>query len=179
VQHACLIRLSKIPDRAEQKGESRFVGGQEAMPVNNVTVQEAHEKLTSGYMYIDVRSVPEYEQGHPAGAFNVPLLHRDARTGQMAPNADFLHVIRANFTPETKLLIGCQVGGRSAQAAHVLAASGYKDVSNVLGGYAGTRDPATGHMRAEGWVHAGLPVERETPDRSYEQLHRQAHAGDR
>ena len=28
-----------------------------------------------GYQFIDVRSVPEFDAGHPKGAFNVPLNH--------------------------------------------------------------------------------------------------------
>ena len=31
-----------------------------------------------GYVYLDVRSVPEFEAGHPRGAYNVPLLHMRA-----------------------------------------------------------------------------------------------------
>ena len=142
------------------------------MAVKNVTVREAHKKQNEGYTYVDVRSVPEFEAGHPAGAVNVPLLNRDARTGQMAPNPDFFEVIKANFAPDAKLLIGCQVGGRSAQAAQMLDGSGYRDVTNVLGGYGGMRDGS-----AEGWAPAGLPVETEAPDRTYETLQAKTQQG--
>jgi rhodanese-related sulfurtransferase len=134
------------------------------MSVKNVTVREAAQKQSEGYTYIDVRSIPEFELGHPAGAVNVPLLHHDPRTGQMMPNRDFVAVVQANFSPDAKLLIGCQVGGRSAQAAHILASSGYADVSNVVGGYGGGR--------AEGWTQAGLPIESGAgAGQSYEDLH--------
>ena len=129
------------------------------MSVKNVTVREAHQKQGEGYTYVDVRSIPEFEQGHPAGAVNSPLIHQDERTGQMMPNREFLQVVQGNFSPDAKLLIGCQVGGRSVQAAQILAGSGYADVSNVLGGYGGARDQFTGIVRAEGWSQAGLPVE--------------------
>ena len=127
--------------------------------MKNVTVREAHQKQGEGYTYVDVRSIPEFEQGHPACAVNIPLIHQDERTGQMMPNREFLQVVQGNFSPDAKLLIGCQVGGRSLQAAQILAGSGYADVSNVLGGYGGARDQFTGSVRAEGWSHAGLPVE--------------------
>jgi rhodanese-related sulfurtransferase len=141
------------------------------MPVKNVTVKDAHDRQAGGHTYVDVRSVPEFEQGHPAGAVNVPLLHYDERTGQMIPNRDFLQVMHANFSPDTPLLIGCQVGGRSVQAAQILVASGYQDVSNVLGGFGGARDPITRRMRDEGWATAGLPVESGSAEgRSYEDL---------
>ena len=80
------------------------------MSFENVSVREAHEKQSQGYTYVDVRSIPEFEQGHPAGAVNVPLLHRDGRTGQMMANREFLDVMRANFPSDARLLIGCQVG---------------------------------------------------------------------
>ena len=112
-----------------------------------------------GYTYVDVRSVPEYEHGHAEGSHNVPLLQRDVQTGQMMPNADFLVGMQANYATDAKLLIGCQVGGRSARAAQLLAAQGYTDVVNVKGGFGGYRDPATGQVVDEGWATAGLPVE--------------------
>lgn len=143
--------------------------------IRNVTVHEAHASLSDGYTYVDVRSIPEFAQGHPAGAVNVPLLHRDERTGQMAPNRDFIAVMQANFPPDSRLLIGCQVGGRSAQAAQILAASGFQDVANVLGGYGGARDPMTGAVRAEGWTQAELPVAvEEVPGHSYETMRARA-----
>lgn len=143
--------------------------------MKNVTVHEAREKQTDGYTYVDVRSVQEFEVGHPDGAVNVPLLDRDRFTGQMTPNREFVAVMRANFPVGAKLLIGCHVGGRSAQATQILAASGYEDVSNVLGGFGGARDPVTGTQRAEGWAPAGLPVEAGTAaGRSYAELHARA-----
>lgn len=140
------------------------------MPVKNITVTEAHQKQAVGYTYVDVRSVPEFEAGHPAGAVNVPLLHRDPSTGRALPNPDFLGVMSANFPSDARLLIGCQVGGRSAQAAQLLAASGYSDVANVLGGFGGGRSAAE-----PGWAPSGLPTESGTGSgRSYEELRRAA-----
>ena len=115
--------------------------------IKYVTVQQAHDQQREGATYIDVRSVPEFQQGHPDGAFNVPLMHADPATRQMRPNGAFLDVIRANFRPDAKLVIGCQMGGRSQHAAEILANAGYVDVANVLGGYGGA--PQMGHA---GWV---------------------------
>jgi rhodanese-related sulfurtransferase len=141
------------------------------MGVVNVSVREAREKQQEGYTYVDVRSIPEFQQGHPEGAVNVPLIHRDERSGQMMPNREFLDVMRANFASDAKLLIGCQVGGRSAQAAETLVYAGFNDVANVLGGFGGARDPMTGAVHAEGWTQAALPVERGAADgRDYEDM---------
>ena len=134
------------------------------MSLKQVDVKTAH-KLQSdeGHTYIDVRSIQEFEKGHPEGARNVPLLNLDPQTGHMQPNGEFLSVMRSHYPPETKLLIGCQMGGRSAQAGQVLVASGYQDVANVLGGFGGMRDRATGQVVHEGWADAGLPVEHAPP----------------
>ena len=130
------------------------------MSVRHVGVQEAQRlQMEDGYTYIDVRSVPEYEKGHPEGAHNVPLLHLNSETRQLQPNPEFLAVMQANYPSDAKLLIGCQVGGRSSRAAQELAGSGYEAVVNVKGGFGGHRDPATGQVLDEGWVSAGLPVE--------------------
>jgi len=140
------------------------------MTIKHVTVQQAHQQQMSGAKYLDVRSVPEFQQGHPEGAYNVPLLHADPVTRQMRPNPEFLTVVRANFPPDTPIVVGCQMGGRSQQAAEILANAGFHDVANVLGGFGGA--PQFGHA---GWVQAGLPVETAAKGgREYDGLHRKA-----
>lgn len=137
--------------------------------IKHATVQQAHQRQQSGVQYVDVRSIPEFEQGHPAGAVNVPLLHADQLTRQMRPNPEFVAVMRANFTPDTPLLIGCQAGARSVQACELLAAAGFTDLTNVLGGFGGSRDGDIG------WVQASLPIERTTGEgRDYASLRKQS-----
>jgi rhodanese-related sulfurtransferase len=143
------------------------------MTLKHITVQQAHQEQGTGAKYLDVRSIPEFEQGHPEGAYNVPLMHVDPETRQMRPNPEFLDVVRANFPTDAQLVIGCQMGGRSAKAAEILATAGYRDVANVLGGYGGA--PQFGHV---GWVQAGLPVaQTAADDRGYTAL--RGKAGDR
>lgn len=138
--------------------------------IRHLTVQQAQQQQASGATYLDVRSVPEFQQGHPEGAFNVPLLHLDPHTRQMKPNPDFVSVVKANFAPDAKLVIGCQMGGRSQQACEVLSNAGFQDVANVLGGYGGA--PQMGHV---GWVQAGLPVATSADAaREYEALQKKA-----
>jgi len=146
------------------------------MSVKHLGVQEARKvQVEDGYTYVDVRSVPEYESGHPAGAHNVPLLHRNEEIRQMLPNPDFLAVMQANYPTDAKLLIGCQVGGRSSRAAQLLVEAGYETVVNVRGGFGGHRDPATGQVIDEGWASAGLPVEAVgSDDVGYTALHGKA-----
>ena len=146
------------------------------MSVKQVDVRQARAlQEGGGYTYVDVRSVPEYDGGHPAAAHNVPLLNRDAATGQMQPNAEFLAVMQASYPPDAKLLVGCQMGGRSTRAAEILASVGYTDVCNVVGGFGGARDRFTGQVVSEGWADAGLPVATDpTPGASYADLRKNA-----
>jgi rhodanese-related sulfurtransferase len=145
------------------------------MTIKHLTPQQAHQQQSGGAVYLDVRSIPEFEQGHPAGAFNVPLLHLDPATGQMRPNPDFLPIVRANFPPETPMVIGCKMGGRSSQACEILATAGYGDVANVMGGFSGAPQ-----MGQRGWAQEGLPVENPgDPSRTYAALQKKAAGPDR
>jgi rhodanese-related sulfurtransferase len=121
----------------------------------HVLPAEAAELLTQGWTYLDVRSIPEFEQGHPTGAANIPLLH--FQQGRMMPNPEFQRVVEATFPKETKLVIGCKSGGRSLQAAGLLAAAGYVELVDMRGGFGGERD-GMGRVSVAGWADAGLPV---------------------
>ncbi len=113
-------------------------------------------------VYLDVRTEEEFEAGHPVGARNVPIVFFDATSGRPTPNPDFLAVVQRNLPPGTKLVVGCQAGGRSMRACEVLAQAGYTDVTNVRGGFGGARDRA-GRLVEPGWSDAGLPVESGAP----------------
>src|SRR6185503_2472949 len=128
--------------------------------VKRVVPKEAAALLAEGWAYLDVRSIPEFDQGHPPGAANVPLLH--AQGGRIAPNPDFKRVVEANFPKDTKLVVGCKVGGRSAQAAALMEAAGYTSVVDMRGGFHGEGDNF-GRVAVPGWAAEGLPVETTAP----------------
>jgi rhodanese-related sulfurtransferase len=109
-----------------------------------------------GYVYVDVRSVPEFEAEHPVGARNVPLMH--AGPGGMAPNPEFVAVMSRRFPKDAKLVLGCKTGNRSMRAAGVLAAQGWTNVVDQRAGFDGARDPF-GQLTEPGWKPAGLPCE--------------------
>jgi len=131
--------------------------------MKNVTAAEAYALQQKGHTYVDIRSSGEFENGHPEGALNVPLIEQDDESGQLLPNPDFVRVMQANFAPDAKLLIGCQSGGRSARAAQILTTFGFTDISNVTGGFGGARDMMSGRIADPGWAGSGLPVEMDTP----------------
>lgn len=94
----------------------------------DVDVAEAHERISSGAMLLDVREPQEWAAGHADGAAHVPLADLD-------PHA---------YPAEREILTVCRSGGRSSKAARRLAEAG-RNVVNVYGG-----------MTA--WAEAGFPV---------------------
>jgi rhodanese-related sulfurtransferase len=133
--------------------------------MKRVLPQEAAALLAEGWSYLDVRSIPEFEQGHPAGAANIPLLHFEG--GRMAPNPDFQRVVEAAFPKDARLVVGCKAAGRSLQAATLLEAAGYTSVVDMRGGFHGERDPF-GRASVPGWLAEGLPVETTAaPEKTY------------
>ena len=122
--------------------------------IKAVTPQEAAELLSQGYVYVDVRSEPEFEQGHPEGALNVPLLH--AGPVGLTPNPEFLEVMQAAFGKDEALVVGCKAGGRSKKAVDALAAAGFTKLVDQVAGFDAGRD-AFGRP-LPGWSRAGLPV---------------------
>lgn len=126
------------------------------MPIRRVSPEEAKELMDKeGYVYVDVRSVPEYEQGHPAGAYNVPVAQPGP--GGMVPNPDFLRVMESNFAKDAKLVLGCMSGNRSMRAAGILEQAGYTNLVDQRAGWGGVRD-AFGRVIEPGWSSKGLPV---------------------
>jgi rhodanese-related sulfurtransferase len=133
-----------------------------------VAPKEAAALVAEGWTYLDVRSIPEFEQGHPAGAANIPLLH--FQNGRMTPNPDFQRVVEASFAKDAKVVVGCKAAGRSLQAATLMEAAGYTNVVDMRGGFHGERD-GFGRASIPGWEAEGLPVETTaTPDKTYETL---------
>lgn len=139
------------------------------MTVKRVSPQEADRLLReAGYVYVDVRSIPEFDAGHPTGAYNIPLLH--ATPSGMRPNGDFMSVIHAVFPKDSKLVIGCRSGNRSLRAAEALAAAGFEHVVDQRAGLDGARN-AFGQVEEPGWKSDGLETTSEAlPDRTYEAL---------
>ncbi len=126
---------------------------------------------------IDVRSVEEFEAGHPAGAWNLPI----ALAGPVGlqPNRRFVELLRAHFEPDRRLIFSCASGPRSDHACVLLAGSGYRHLANLQGGFKGLHDPF-GRSIAPGWKDLGLPAEtRARPGRSWRELSDASEPGDR
>ena len=137
------------------------------IPNKVVTPDEALNLMQEGFVYVDVRNQDEFEQGHPAHAYNVPLILRT--DFGPAPNETFVETVKQHFGLDAKLVIGCASGGRSAKAVKMLADAGFTNLVDQKAGYSGGRDP-TGSKIA-GWRDSGLPIEVGQPEgRSYDDL---------
>jgi rhodanese-related sulfurtransferase len=121
------------------------------MAVKRVSPEEALELMRSeGYAYLDVRSVPEFAQGHPEGAYNVPLIHMGP--GGNHPNPRVLAVVEKHFAKDAPLVVGCRTAGRSVHALQLLEQAGFTRLALQQAGFEGTSaaDP--------GWGPKGLPT---------------------
>jgi rhodanese-related sulfurtransferase len=127
--------------------------------IKSVTPEEASALLAEGYVYVDVRSEPEFEAGHVPGALNVPLLHQGP--AGLTANPEFLSVMQQAFGKGEKLVVGCKAGGRSKKAADALAQAGFENLADMSAGWEGSRD-AFGQA-LPGWSKKGLPVEQGKP----------------
>jgi len=128
--------------------------------IQRISPQEANEKMAEGWTYVDVRTVEEFAEGHPAGAVNVPLAHAGP-TG-MTPNPEFVSVMEGRFGKEGKIVVGCKSGGRSMRAAQALVANGFSHVLEQRAGWDGAHGPF-GQRAEPGWSRTGLPVEQGQP----------------
>jgi rhodanese-related sulfurtransferase len=118
--------------------------------------KEAQKKIVEeGYVYLDVRSVGEFDAGHPAGAYNAPLMI-DGPSGR-GPNPNMVAAIERSFPKDGKLVVGCLAGGRSMRAAEQLEAAGFTKVVVQRAGWGGVTDPF-GRVTEAGWQAEGLPT---------------------
>jgi len=124
--------------------------------VKKVSPREASELMGQGYTYVDVRSTREFEGGHPTGAVHVPFA--ELGPAGMQPNPAFVSQMATRFPKDSRLIIGCEAGGRSARAAAALEASGFLSLIDQRAGYGGARGPG-GQVVEKGWRDEGLPTE--------------------
>lgn len=126
--------------------------------MKELNAQECYDLMNSDpeYIYLDVRSVPEFEAGHAPRAINIPIMHFTPGAG-MSPNPDFPAVVEAAVPKDAKLLVGCKSGGRSARACDVMSQMGYTNVTNIRGGFVGAVDNF-GRVTEPGWSMRNLPA---------------------
>ena len=139
--------------------------------VRRISPHEARELVEAqGYVYVDVRSVAEFEGGHPEGAYNVPFM--DVGASGMVANGAFVAVMEKVFPKDAKLVLGCLSGVRSVWACTALEAAGFTGLTEQRAGWGGAKD-TFGRLIEPGWSGAGLPsAAGPDPERGYEAIKR-------
>ncbi|HEV2608454.1 MAG TPA: molybdopterin-synthase adenylyltransferase MoeB [Xanthomonadaceae bacterium] len=110
--------------------------------IPEISPSEARQRQRSGAVLVDVREAFERATGHAEGALGVA-------------KAELLSALEASLPdPGVEILVICQSGGRSMQAALFLHAHGYANVASVAGGT--TR-----------WIAEGLPITKPAGDADF------------
>ena len=106
--------------------------------LNLETFQSQFESGASGaFQFVDVREQDEYAEGHIPGAVNIPLTEFMARVDEVSE--------------DEPVVLVCNTGVRSSQAALFLVSMGYEDIYNLDDG-------------TKGWIKQGRAIETETPE---------------
>jgi rhodanese-related sulfurtransferase len=101
--------------------------------ISEISPRSALPKVEGAYsQFIDVRTADEYASGHATRAINIPLDELPNRYDRLEKNEP--------------VYIICETGRRSAEAADILSANGFKEVISITGG-------------TSAWREAGLPIE--------------------
>lgn len=98
-----------------------------------ISAADSVAALGGSTVFLDVREPNEYALGHIPGAVFLPRGNLETK-------------IEAAVPRDSKVVIYCASGNRSALAADTMSQMGYSDVSSMAGGF---RD----------WVYAGGEVE--------------------
>jgi rhodanese-related sulfurtransferase len=94
--------------------------------VTSIDPPEFAERVHNGEKVLDVRKITEAEEGHVKGATVIPL-------AELKQNLDSLD-------KNTPVIIHCRGGYRSMVAASLMKQQGFKDVTNVHGGWSHFKD---------------------------------------
>jgi phage shock protein E len=82
------------------------------------TAALARKLVGEGAVLVDVRTEAEFFSGHLPGAKNIPVHQLGARSAELGPTSQ-------------AVVVYCASGARSAGAAMVLRAAGFKQVVNL------------------------------------------------
>ena len=101
---------------SQEKKETSFI---------NVNVEEFQKEIQGeNIQLVDVRTPKEYKKGHIENAVLINFFDKDFK------------VISTNKLDKNQpVYVYCRSGGRSAKAAEMYKAAGFKKVYNLLGGF--------------------------------------------
>ena len=129
--------------------------------MRELTPPQAYEELTNNdrAVLVDCRTRAEWFY---VGIPDLSIIGKQAvlesiadETGQ--PNANFITRIGEIASSDTPIYVICKIGGRSANACHLLESSGYSNVCNILEGFEGSVDQQGHRSSIDGWKFHNLP----------------------
>lgn len=103
--------------------------------ISEIAVADASPAIQAAQLLLDVREPAEFQQGHLAGAINIPRGLLEFRMGS-APEFE---------ARDQAIVLYCKTSGRAALAAASLKQMGYVNVTSIAGGY-------------DAWAAAGMPT---------------------
>ncbi len=154
IAEAALAREKRQRELAEDRFFAFPENVKEIMPED----AESLMKQAEPPIYVDVRTVEEFSEGHIPGAFNVPLAVREPASRLLQSNEWFLAVFKAIVPSDASVIVNCRSGRRGARAAQILMEARYKDVANMKGGFVALTDE-NGRTIVRGWARSGYHVE--------------------
>ncbi len=97
----------------------------------DIAARDFLERMHSGdnLILIDVREPCEFADGYIPGAINIPLAELRAHLGELCK--------------EREIFLICRSGVRSAEAAKIMAESGFRQVRNIYDGMLAWPGPIT------------------------------------
>jgi len=81
---------------------------------------KAYEMYLDGAILLDVRTMEEYMEYHLENSILIPVSNLNEET-----------IESKNIDKDTKIIVYCRSGNRSAQAAHILIELGYTNVYDM------------------------------------------------
>ncbi|SFJ05352.1 rhodanese-like domain-containing protein [Thermoflavimicrobium dichotomicum] len=85
-------------------------------------LSEKYAKVKDDFVWVDVRTDEEYDEGHIPGSIHIPHDQMEKRYHELTPYQG------------KKLMLICRSGRRSVLACNVLAEKGFSELYNMKGG---------------------------------------------
>ena len=74
------------------------------MSYENLDPLATKPRVDEGWIFVDVRSQQEFDEGHVPGAYNIPMLFKGPLG--MEPNPNFVEEIERHFQKDAQLVFG-------------------------------------------------------------------------
>jgi rhodanese-related sulfurtransferase len=151
--------LKYLPKAAHSKRIE--IGESEMSTIHETVPTDAYDALAENpqAQLIDCRTRAEWNfVGMPdLSALPQDLICLEWTSLEGQPNEAFVPTIEAHLEKETPIFIMCHSGARSSAACQALAANGFTNLYNVIGGFEGDANPDGHRGTKNGWKAAQLP----------------------